>query len=292
MTKFDVVVVPDAAVNGADSDAPLTLFSLNHPRTGSEVLYAVSGKEGKELYEVQNIDNDDVIGCWALGEGKIGGGTRLIAVSRTDPLFILLPLLRAHAKTKNNVPLEDLLSNQVSTNMTQYYDHLMPAFQSRLPKVADSIGPPDLKVWKWNEAKTMAYLAKKARRLALKLAQTKIQTDGASSEILIKASSDEDRIKLAWDILSDSLDAEMSAMLKDKLGIRDEAAVLTSPPSMATKKAKTEPPEGDHTSDYSKALQPNQKKEVKLTAKQKALEKGKVGTKSIASFFGKAPTKK
>ena len=71
--------------------------------------------------------------------------------------------------------------------MTQYYDHLTPAFQSRLAKVADSIGPPDLKVWKWNEAKAMAYLAKKVRRLALKLAQTTIQTDGASSEIMIKA---------------------------------------------------------------------------------------------------------
>ena len=37
MTKFDVLVVPDEAVKGADSEAPLTLFSLNHPRTGNEV---------------------------------------------------------------------------------------------------------------------------------------------------------------------------------------------------------------------------------------------------------------
>lgn len=179
---------------------------------------------------------------------------------------------------------------QVPTHMTQYYDHLMPAFQARLPKVADSVGPADLKVWKWNESKTMGYLCRKTRQLAKRLAQTTIQTDGASSEIMVKASTDLDRLKLAWDIVSDSLDADMSTMLKDKLGIKDEAPAASPAPS---KKAKTEPVDADsETSDYSKALKSNQKKEVKLTAKQKALEKGKVGTKSITSFFGKAPAKK
>ena len=175
--------------------------------------------------------------------------------------------------------------------MTQYYDHLMPAFLSRLPKVADSVGPPDLKVWKWNQAKTMAYLGQKAHQVAKRLAHTTIQTDGASSEIMVKASTDLDRLKLAWDILSDSLDPEMSAMLKEKLGIKDESAA----PAVAaatSKRAKTEPVDDCETSDYSKALQPNQKKEVKLTAKQKALKKGKVGTKSITSFFSKTPAKK
>ena len=174
--------------------------------------------------------------------------------------------------------------------MTQYYDYLMPAFQARLPKVADSVGPADLNVWKWNEVKAMAYLCRKARKLAKRLAQTTIQTDGASSEIMVKASTDMDRLKLAWDILSDSLDTDMSAMLKEKLGIKDEAAADPAP--APSKKAKTEPLDDSETSDYSKALQPNQKKEVKLTAKQKALEKGKVGTKSITSFFSKAPAKK
>ena len=75
---------------------------------------------------------------------------------------------------------------QVPSNMTQYYDHLIPAFQARLSKVADSVGPPDLKVWKWNEGKVLTYLAKKSRALAKKLAHTTIQTDGTSSEILIK----------------------------------------------------------------------------------------------------------
>jgi len=293
MAKFDVLVVPELAVKAAEVEAPLTLFGLNHPRTGLEAVFAVSGKGGKELYEVQNLDNEDLIGSWTLGENRMGGGTRLITVSRTDPLFIILPLLKTHAQSKSNIPLEDLISSQVPSHMTQYYDHLMPAFQSRLPKVADGVGPPDLKVWKWNQSKTMAYLGQKAHQVAKRLAHTTIQTDGASSEIMVKASTDLDRLKLAWDILSDSLDPEMSAMLKEKLGIKDESATLTAGvAATSSKRAKTEPVDDCETSDYSKALQPNQKKEVKLTAKQKALEKGKVGTKSITSFFSKTPAKK
>ena len=37
MAKFDVLVVPDLAVKEAEAEAPLTLFGLNHPRTGLEV---------------------------------------------------------------------------------------------------------------------------------------------------------------------------------------------------------------------------------------------------------------
>ena len=37
MAKFDVLVVPELAVKAAEVEAPLTLFGLNHPRTGLEV---------------------------------------------------------------------------------------------------------------------------------------------------------------------------------------------------------------------------------------------------------------
>jgi len=288
MGKFDVMVVSDIAVEEAETEAPLTLFGLIHPRTGKEALYAVAGKESKELYEVQNLDSEEVIGSWTLGKDRVGGRTSLIITSRTDPIFIILPLLKSHAEAKGNVPLDDLISSQVPSNMTQYYDHLIPAFQARLSKVADSVGPPDLKVWKWNEGKVLTYLAKKSRALAKKLAHTTIQTDGTSSEILIKASNDKDRLRFAWEIISDNLDAVTSAALKDRLGIKD-APDPSKPPA---KIAKTEPPTSlvtgeDGCSDYSGKAPLQPKKEVKLTAKQKQLEKGKVGTKSITSFFAK-----
>ena len=37
MGKFDVMVVSDIAVEEAETEAPLTLFGLIHPRTGKEV---------------------------------------------------------------------------------------------------------------------------------------------------------------------------------------------------------------------------------------------------------------
>lgn len=92
----------------------------------------MAGKESKELYEVQNLDSEKVIGSWTLGKDRVGGRTSLIITSRTDPVFIILPLLKSHAEAKGNVPLDDLISSQVPSNMTQYYDHLIPAFQARL----------------------------------------------------------------------------------------------------------------------------------------------------------------
>ena len=38
MGKFDVMVVSDIAVEEAETEAPLTLFGLIHPRTGKEVV--------------------------------------------------------------------------------------------------------------------------------------------------------------------------------------------------------------------------------------------------------------
>ena len=74
----------------------------------------MAGKESKELYEVQNLDSEEVIGSWTLGKDRVGGRTSLIITSRTDPVFIILPLLKSHAEAKGNVPLDDLISSQVS----------------------------------------------------------------------------------------------------------------------------------------------------------------------------------
>ena len=74
----------------------------------------MAGKESKELYEVQNLDSEEVIGSWTLGKDRVGGRTSLIITSRTDPIFIILPLLKSHAEAKGNVPLDDLISSQVS----------------------------------------------------------------------------------------------------------------------------------------------------------------------------------
>ena len=44
MGKFDVMLVSDVAVVEAETEAPLTLFGLLHPRTGKEVriLYEIT----------------------------------------------------------------------------------------------------------------------------------------------------------------------------------------------------------------------------------------------------------
>lgn len=47
MGKFDVMVVSDIAVEEAETEAPLTLFGLIHPRTGKEALYLWLAKRAR-----------------------------------------------------------------------------------------------------------------------------------------------------------------------------------------------------------------------------------------------------
>jgi len=296
-----VLVLPTAAAatSGEEGDktSGLTLFQLTHPRTKDEALYAVSGRKDSGLYEVATLDED--MGSWAFGPDRISGHSRMNMIVPTDPLFLVIPLLKS---TSAKVPLDHLISDKVPQSQVQYYDHLIPTFVKRLAKVADQVGSPDLNVWKWNEEKTMTFLSQKCRKLASKLASTEIKTDGNSSDIMAKASTDADRLRLAWQIVSESLEPELANLLKAKLEISDvgdtEATAASSssaktPLRNSGKSASTsETAAADEKlaeiNDYSNyGQQFKAKAHPKLTAKQKALAKASTGTKGIGAFFAK-----
>ena len=82
--EFTVLIVPDSALvrgtGGGSEDHRLTLFSLTHPRTQTETLYAVSGSESKDqqdcnlLYEVNALDED--MASWTLGSDLVCGSSK------------------------------------------------------------------------------------------------------------------------------------------------------------------------------------------------------------------------
>ena len=281
---FKVLVAPDSAVHG-QKEGCLTMITLSHPRSKEETLFALSTADNStEIYEVVNLEED--IGSWMLGGDRISGGegSGMKMVVPMDPVFLVLPLL---SKQEAKVPLDHLIADNVPHHQMQYYDHLMPAFAARLPKVADACGTPDLNVWKWNSAKAMEYLSRKCLRLAKKLEETNIQTDGASSDILAKTSTEKDRVRMSWEIVSEFLEEDIAESLKSSLNIQDKQDLHQPSPKLPRLSSES----GDRlqeVSDYSsnQVLQPP-KPTSKLTAKQKALARASGGTRGIGAFFKK-----
>merc|ERR1719412_3189659 len=169
----------------------------------------------------------------------------------------------------------------------------------RLQKIADCVGSKDLNVWKWNEEKSMIFLADKVRRLERCLAEKKglIAEDGSvevgySSKDRGKRTepsiTDQRYLRLAWEIVSDYLLDDISGKLAEKLKINlneSQSVPLSKKPKLEGPTSTA--PDDDYTKTFGKKPLSQQVKKAPIGAKDKATSRASAGTKSITSFFTK-----
>lgn len=182
-----------------------------------------------------------------------------------------------------------------------------------IAQISDRKGPEDLRAFKFNKDKTLAWLALKTELLIKTLKSENIQvSENAISANYIKEEKDEhfegeypilvkiftaywiltiehteDYLRFASGIVGSYIPEELKNQLLEYLNITETVTSSKrkslQPPKDAThtnKKVKVE-------ADTSIISPPPAVKEKKETAKEKAMKKAAAGTKSIASFFKK-----
>lgn len=280
--KLSVVIVPD------EWNGKFTLADLRHPRSNSSALYAFDGDK-KRLAEVVTVDDEK--SSWFIGNTVESDG-RVNILSCMDPALLVLPYLRSATR---KIPLDHLLHDDDFPLM----DDLVPMLTSNIMNcIANPIGSVDLNVWQWNEEKTMEHLSGKIKRLCEEIKRQGLTADSAASSDYVSGKNEEspeERQRLAWQMLSDSLEEEVSQKLAKHLDIKlqpqtkkntteEEEPMEQQEVTSAKKGAKG--PKEDFSKAYKKSLAKSAAKEP-VNSKQKALQKSAAGSKNIMSFFNK-----
>lgn len=277
-----ILFVPDASLESC-SKSPPEMVKLRNPKTDQTALF-LHCPASKSLCEVLAFSEENR--SWFLGE-KISSDGRILLATKVDPRFLLLPYL---AKAERLVPLPEMLE-----------DDDYPALErllvdtKGLDMVADSKGDKDLNVWKYNEEKTLNWLAKKLEKVAGLLEKKGVDiTAGAAANNFKHAANLEatevEFKRYALGIVSEYLTPELAEKLKDKLGLPEPEKPSTKRMGDGelpkAKKLKTGVVEGP-TDDYSKGVKKETGNTGDLTSKQKALAVSAKGSKNIMSFFKK-----
>ena len=313
----------------------IRMITLKHPRTNDAIIYGVSSsnsgnnsdretteklnttaKHQLQFLEIQSIKED--FEAWVIGENILGKEKPLVHLcTPTDPLLVILPYLISASKKSGLMPLNDMIHDALTKETSGGDEHNLgrsytifdevlnsPIVIDRLINIADSVGCKDLNVWKWNEEKTLKFLAKKVYRLrkGLQINSNSIAEDGSIEHGLLSRNDHEGKrkepeksslqhLRLAWEIVSDYIIEDLAEKLAKTVGLN----VVESQPLPIIKKPRTEGPTSTGpTDDYSKGrkVEPSKKSKLPLTSsKLKAASKARAGTKSIASFFGPPPKK-
>ncbi len=218
---------------------------------------------------------------------------RIFLASSFDPLFLLLPYLRAANRL---APLDQVAKDPDFPALRRVVNST--ALTKNLDKVASRKGTPDLNVWQYDEEKTLSYLSDKAKRVSAALKEKKENIKGGEvSESYVKSlhevRDEREYLRYAHGMLLEYLEPDLGERLKERLGISKEEETKTNKTKASDeaggikKKSKyfAQQPDEDYSKDFK--LLVASKKESPQDAKQKALARSASGTKNITSFFKK-----
>ena len=153
-----------------------SIMTLPHPRNGRTTSFLLKAGQW-DLYEIVSYNEDNR--SWFIEDTVESNGSIYMA-SKFDPLFLVLPFLRAAKKFE---PLPQILTHQ---NFPQLSTFVSSAIESggelkrNLVRVADQKGSADLNVWQYNEEKTLQYLSTKVMRVCDSLIKDKLWIEGGA----------------------------------------------------------------------------------------------------------------
>ena len=154
----------------------MSIMTLPHPRTGQATCFLVKpGRWG--LYEAVSYYEDTR--SWFIEDTVESIGSMYMA-SKFDPLFLVLPFLRAAKKIE---PLTQILTQQAFPQLSTFISAAIESngeLKRNLVRVADQKGSTDLNVWQYNEAKTLQYLSDKVQRVCDALIKDNIWIEGGA----------------------------------------------------------------------------------------------------------------
>ncbi|XP_017016030.2 ribonuclease H2 subunit B [Drosophila takahashii] len=290
----------------------LRLERFFHPGQGKEALF-VTHPDGQMM---ELLEYAEPRRSWLVNSEVCSNG-RIYMTTPVDPTLLALHHLRKHcaqrAMSLDNIAVEEASTSRLLNEI------LAP---ESLKCVADVKSSGDQRFYKYNQERTLAWLALKARQVAGVLKEKQIHCGhSAQSQNFVRSekvaaesvSHEMDYTRMACDIVGRYLDADLHGLLTAYLHIPSEIQAMVEEKAAAQKrKSKAGQDEGSDSkkiklneSDAAAKLKssglvdsdndPNASitsptsaaplKERSLTAKEKALAKGAKGTKSIASFF-------
>ena len=134
-------------------------------------------KDNWDLYEVVRYNEDHR--SWFI-EDTVKSNGNCYMISKFDPLFLVLPFLRAAKKLE---PLPQILKQQDLPQLSMYVSHAIMCngeLKRNLTKIADQKGSADLNVWQYNEGKTLKYLSDMVQRVCDSLIEEKVLIEGGA----------------------------------------------------------------------------------------------------------------
>uniref|UniRef100_A0A182LZ64 Ribonuclease H2 subunit B n=1 Tax=Anopheles culicifacies TaxID=139723 RepID=A0A182LZ64_9DIPT len=265
--------------------ASLNTVSLRNPATKNETKYLIRcTTEASKLYELNCFNEQHR--SWFINESVCSNG-KIFLPTPVDPLFLALPYL-VEKCSERAVPLEQILIDDSFPATANLTDVLVP---SRVSLLADEKRAGNIVAFKYNETKTLEWLAGKCHRLSK--AVGKQEGPAARSLNYIKEEKENETeedakgaLHTAFGIISDYLSLEFGRKLATALGFPEDENVskkrksIVDLESAVVKKIKKE--DVHETTPIKLAAT-----EKKVSAKAKALAKAASGSKSISSFFKK-----
>lgn len=260
----------------------LDIVSVNLPRKTSMFIRSSNGESVFELLQFNEKYRSFFIDDTVCSNGK------MYLTSKVDPLFIFLQYLEEHCKTRAQ-PLEQLLEGSA-----EMFTKVLKLPQMKM--VADQKGADGLKAFLYNEEKTLKWLKKKFSLIKKSLRDQSIVSSGATSMNYVKSSLAEEEVdedslaEAALGIISEYISLDLIEKLDKVFGISEKA----KDPLINKRKSEAGGKEGDRKrikvekqENYPEVSPSVVKKEAKVTAKTKAMEKAAKGHKAISSFFTK-----
>ncbi|XP_067634315.1 ribonuclease H2 subunit B [Eurosta solidaginis] len=206
-----------------DSENELTLEYFYHPGKGKPALFIT--KSNTELLEV--IEFSEPKRCWLINDDVCSNG-RIYMTTPFDVTFLALHHLRLHC-TQKALALEDIGEPNDTSTLRLLREFVRP--DEHLRCVADIKKATGMVFYKYNAKRTLAWLAIKTRRVAVKLrtigahcGQNSVSQNYVRGELVdeTKEESDMDYLRMACDIVANYLDLDLHEELKQYLEIPDE----------------------------------------------------------------------
>jgi ribonuclease H2 subunit B len=270
-----------------DIDCRPAFCQLRHPKSGEAILYMFTDG-GQRVHDVMTFDEDGRR-SWFVGNLVLSDGS-MIVTTPVDPVFLVLPYLIQASKTGKFMSVECLL---VDSELPECRRLAACCSANELCTVADvKDAGGDCNVYRYNSEKTLVWLRQKVEALVSALQQNDVNAN-ASVATFIRSkcdaeSSNDEYIKYACGMICEYLSNDLSQLLTDSLGLKDDAENYANEDMPHLKRARLESAlPMTPVEDYSMhgAVAGNRKPE-KLTNAQKQLSKvDKKGIKSISSFF-------
>ncbi|XP_043222816.1 ribonuclease H2 subunit B-like isoform X1 [Amphibalanus amphitrite] len=280
--KHKIFIIKDNATVTGSEDRQLDALRLRHPKTGQAAAFLLDA-DSKELLEVQTFD--DSPRSWFVGSAVETDG-HIHVCSPLDPLYIVLVYMQ---QSRYAQQLDQLLSDHQFPDTVRLADSVG---SDRLELIADRKGDSELNAYKYNEERAVAWLERRTRRLAAVLEAKRLHGTSGKADNFVKVREEEvDKavyLRFAWGLTSEYLSSELSAALRCRLQLPDERPKRSQPAAEPpAKRARGAAAPAAPLEDYSQPASNAKKVLAPKNAKQKALAKSAIGTKSIASFFKK-----